>query len=170
MARAGVIKVDSPTVQRIGINIFLQLVVNFKWQKWWRKGDIKSAFLQGKERDVDALGKLYLRPPKNRALPGVPQGSLLEVIRSVYGLPDAPRAWWEELSGFMKEIGFQSSRVEPAFMVHYRENGSIGAIAIIHVDDLMVASDGSKEAEALVERLHKRYPFGEWVDLSLIHI
>ena len=59
LARAGVIKVDSPTVQRIGINIFLQLVVNFRWQKWWRKGDIKSAFLQGKERDVSALGKLY---------------------------------------------------------------------------------------------------------------
>ena len=83
---------------------------------------------------------------------------MLEVVRSVYGLPDAPRAWWEELSGFMKEIGFQSSRVGPASMIHDRENGSIGAIAIIHVDDLMIANDGSKETEALVEKLHQRYP------------
>ena len=152
LARAGVIKVDSPTVQRIGINIFLQLVVNFRWQRWWRKGDIKSAFLQGKERDVDALGKLYLRPPRGRPLPGVPQGALLEVVRSVYGLPDAPLAWWEELSGFLKEIGFVSSRVDPAFMIHYLPNGSTGAIAIIHVDDLVIANDGSKETEELVEK------------------
>ena len=51
-------------------------------------------------------------------------------------------------------------------MVHYLPNGSIGAMAIIHVDDLMIANDGSKETEALVEKLHKRYPFGEWVQVA----
>ena len=39
-------------------------------------------------------------------------------------------------------------------------------MAIIHVDDLVIASDGSKETEALVEKLHKRYPFGEWVQVA----
>ena len=83
----------------------------------------------------------------------------------MYGLPDAPRAWWEELHGFMEEIGFQSSRMDPAFMIHYLPDGSIGAMAIIHVDDLMIAGDGSKAMEALIERLHSKYPFGEWVNV-----
>ena len=83
----------------------------------------------------------------------MPQGALLEVVRSVYGLPDAPRACWEELSGFMKEIGFVSSRVGPAFMIHYLPNGSIGATAIIHVDDLMIANSGSRVAEESSEEI-----------------
>ena len=60
LARAGLIKVDSPTIQRVGIMIFLQLIANFGWTQHWRKGDIKAAFLQGKERDVEANGRLYI--------------------------------------------------------------------------------------------------------------
>ena len=90
VAKAGLVKVDSPTVQRMGVMVFLQLTVKFKWTQFWRKGDVKAAFLQGKERDTDTLGKLYLRQPRSRKLPGVPNGCLLEVLRSVDGSPDAP--------------------------------------------------------------------------------
>ena len=101
LAKAGLIKVDSPTVQRMGIMMFLQLTVNFKWKHHWRKGDVKAAFLE-------TLGKLYLRQPKIRRLPGVPEGCLHEVLRSVYGLPDAPRAWWEEFTGFRLSLGIHT--------------------------------------------------------------
>ena len=96
--------------------VFLQLTVNFKWTHRWRKGDVQTAFLQGKKRDTDTLGKLYLRQPKSRRLPGVPEGCLLEVLRSVYGLPDAPRAWWEEFTGFLLSLGFTHSRIDVAFL------------------------------------------------------
>ena len=64
LAREGLVKVDSPTIQRVGVMIFLQMTVNFGWTKHWRSGDIKAAFLQGKERDSEKLGKLYLSLPK----------------------------------------------------------------------------------------------------------
>ena len=98
LARAGLIKAESPTIQRVGVMIFLQLTVNNKWIKHWRKGNVKAAFLQGKERDTEQYGHLYLRPPKGKTLAGVKQGCFLEVVRSVYGSPDAPRAWWEDLT------------------------------------------------------------------------
>ena len=66
MAKAGLVKLDSPTVQRVGIMVFLQLVANFGWTDTWRKGDVSSAFLQGTERD-QSLGKLYLRSPRTRS-------------------------------------------------------------------------------------------------------
>ena len=45
MAKAGLVKLYSLEVQRIGITIFLQIIANFRWFKTWRKGDISSAFL-----------------------------------------------------------------------------------------------------------------------------
>ena len=58
LAKAGLIKVDAPTVQRVGVMLFLQLIVNLKWQNGWRKADVKAAFLQGKDRDAKAYGDL----------------------------------------------------------------------------------------------------------------
>ena len=84
MALEGKAKLDSPTVQRIGIMIFLQLTANFSWYDTWRKGDISSALLQGAERDVATKGRLFLEPPRGRPLKGVAQGDLQRVLKSVY--------------------------------------------------------------------------------------
>jgi len=100
LAMSGQVKLDSPTVQRVGVMVFLQLLVNFGWLKTWWKADITAAFLQGKDRDVEQRGRLYLYPP-NQPLEGVGPRCLLEVIKSVYGLPDAPRAWFEELTEYV---------------------------------------------------------------------
>ena len=37
---------------------------------------------------------------------------------------------------------------------------------ILHVDDLMIAGDGSPATEDVIEKLHKRFPFGEWVKVK----
>ena len=44
-ALRGMAKLDSPTVQRLGAMIFLQLVLNLGWTQDWIKCDISSAFL-----------------------------------------------------------------------------------------------------------------------------
>jgi len=162
LAMAGMAKLDSPTVQRVGIMVFLQLTANFKWIKTWRKGDISSAFLQGQNREVETKGRLFLEPPRGRPLAGVDPGDLLEVLKSVYGLPDAPRAWWEEVTGYLRSVGFQHGRMDVAFMIYYHDNGSVGAMIILHVDDIMVSTDGSKQVEDAVEKFRTKYPFGEW--------
>ncbi len=89
---------------------------------------------------------------------GVNKGDILEVLKSVYGLPDAPRAWWEEVTGYVRTQGFQHSRMDVAFMVKYHDDGSIGAMVILHVDDVSVATDSSKKTEAAVEPFHQKYP------------
>ena len=48
--------------------------------------DVKTAFLSGKDSDR----ALYFRPPKE-GLPGVEEGSLIKIIKGVYGLKEAPR-------------------------------------------------------------------------------
>ncbi len=92
LAIRGALKLGSPTVQRTGLMVFLQLSAIFGWHTHRRKGDITGAFLQGrKQARRGVFGELYLLPPA-RPLKGVALGSLLRVLKSVYGLPDAPRA------------------------------------------------------------------------------
>ena len=59
LAKAGLVKLDSPTVQRVGIMIFLQLVCNFDWFDTWRKGDISSAFLQELNETIQKANYIY---------------------------------------------------------------------------------------------------------------
>ena len=86
------------------------------------------------------------------------------MLKSVYGLPDAPRAWWEEVTGFLRECGFRHCRLDPAFLIWYHPDGSVGMITVLHVDDIMIASDGTKETERIVNQVHRKYPFGDWLD------
>ena len=48
----------------------------------------------------------------------------------------------------------------------YLPDGSIGILIIIHVDDIMLSSDGTKATEAIVQKIHDKYPYGEWVNVS----
>jgi len=103
-----------------------------------------------------------LEPPRGRPLAGVDPGDLLEVLKSVYGLPDAPRAWWEEVTGHLRSVGFQHGRMDVAFMIYHHENDFVGAMIVLHVDDIMVSTDGSKQVEEAMEKFRTKYPFGEW--------
>ena len=80
----------------------------------------------------------------------------------MYGRPDAPRAWYEQISNFiMNEMGYERSILDPALFV-LRENGAPISMLVLHVDDLMIATNGCDTAEKTVDLLFNRFPFGEW--------
>ena len=111
LANQGLIKLDSPTVHRVGVMIFLQLTVNLGWCDNWFKGDVTTAFLQGQDRDIASRGRLFLELPSKYlgVFQGLPIGALFEVIKSVYGLPDAPQVWWEEVTRCIVTVFWFSS-------------------------------------------------------------
>jgi hypothetical protein len=98
-------------------------------------------------------------------LEGVPAGSLLRVRKSVYGLPGAPRAWYEELIEALSGMGLEVTRVDSAFLT-FRRDGRLTAMLILHVDDLMLATDGSEGMRALTDKVKDRFPFGEWLKVA----
>lgn len=151
--------VDSPTVQRITTFFFLHCVVSWNWLSSWRVGDVSNAFLQG---DIPKGQKLYMEQPI-RGLPSVEPGILFRLQKSVYGLPEAPRMWYESLCRILvDELHFEKSCLDPALFFLRNSHGKIICLLATHVDDIMVAGNGSVEAEGAIENLHKRLPFGEW--------
>ena len=56
--------------------------------------------------------------------------------------------------------------MDPAFLVYYKPDGDVAGILILHVDDIMVATDGSSEVQSKVNNFHNKYPFGEWTHVA----
>ena len=59
---------------------------------------------------------LYLRQPR-QGLPGFELGQVVEVINSVYGLPDAPRAWFDALVSVLLSLGWFQSKLDPVLFL-----------------------------------------------------
>lgn len=156
---SGEVRVDAPTVQHSSLTTFLHLVASLGWIEHWRSGDISSAFLQGEESKGEPL---YMFPP-SIGLPEVDTNQILRLKRPVYGRPDAPRAWYEQISSFIiDKMGFERSILDPAMFIHRKSNGEPDGMLVLHVDDLMVATDGNDVIEQKVKLLCDRFPFGEW--------
>ena len=72
----------------------LQIIASEKWMLHIM--DVEGAFLQGEELKR-AGGRIFARVPRE-GIPGVDPSSVIELCKCVYGLMDAPRKWWENLT------------------------------------------------------------------------
>nr|GEW52366.1 ribonuclease H-like domain-containing protein [Tanacetum cinerariifolium] len=89
---------DAPIIEEIkAIGIFLALASYMGFIVY--QMDVKSAFLYGK---IDE--KLYVSQPPSFIDPKFPN-KVYKVVKALYGLHQAPRAWYATLSTFLKEDG-----------------------------------------------------------------
>ena len=51
-------------------------------------------------------------------------------------------------------------------MIWYHDNGNVGIMIVLHVDDVMVPYDVSGLTRRIVQKLYEKYKFGEWVCVS----
>ena len=91
------VRTDSPTISKQALKVALAVTVD----KGWRicSVDAKSAFLQGTsiEREV------FVKPP--REFHGKFGKTVWRLKKVLYGLKDAPRAWYVRVDQFLKSLG-----------------------------------------------------------------
>ena len=106
-----VIQTDSPTATRPGFRLACQAAANNGWDLCHI--DLKTAFLQGEpfnaERDVVAQ-----LPPEA----GLPPYMGARLVKSAYGLKDAPRLWWNRLDTTFRRIGMIPTRADRCCVGH----------------------------------------------------
>ena len=76
--------------------------------------DLKTAFLQGETYDLER--RVIRQLPSDIGLPPCLVGLC---TRSVYGLADAPRRWWNRLDKFLISLGIQPTRADRCTYVCY---------------------------------------------------
>jgi hypothetical protein len=82
-----------------------------------------------------------------------------ELLKSAYGLCNAPLLWYEELKGALLNLGFQISPLDPClYVLPKRGQKGIHGLVGIHVDDGLGAGD--QVFDEAIQKLETKYPFG----------
>ena len=87
----------------------------------------------------------------------VAQGEIGKVYRlrkSLYGLKQSPRAWFDKFSQVVEEFGMQMSKSDHS--VFYRNSSSNIIIPVVYVDDIVIIGSNSKSISSLKSFLHNQ--------------
>ena len=132
---------DSPTLQKESRSLILQYCASRKW--WIRSFDIKTAFLRGSRRDDRILG---VDPPEElRRKLGLRPLEICELLKSAYGLVNAPFLWYQELREALMTIGFSLSPLDPCLFTLQGKEGHVHGHVGVHVDDGLCCGDAQFE-------------------------
>nr|GEZ85362.1 putative ribonuclease H-like domain-containing protein [Tanacetum cinerariifolium] len=108
--------------------------------------DVKSAFLYGTIKE-----EVYVYQPPGFEDHGYPD-KVYKVVKALYGLHQAPRAWYKTLANYLLENGFQRGKIDQTLFIK-RQKGNI-LLVQVYVDDVIFGST-SKELCKAFEKLMK---------------
>jgi len=114
----------SPTAKSTSIRTLLALCALLKWKT--SQVDVYVAFLNAELKE-----QVYCIPPPPVVLP---KGHAWLLGKSLYGLVQSPRAWYQMLTKKLTDIGFRTSPYDPCVYVHITDT----IIISVHVDDIRI--------------------------------
>ncbi|CAI7829402.1 unnamed protein product [Closterium sp. NIES-53] len=109
--------------------------------------DISTAFLNGVlEEDV------YMMQP-----PGYEDrtGRVCKLEKSIHGLKQAPRCWYQKLAAVLEEMGFRTSSCDGSLFL--KGEGEKLVLFLVYVDDILLFSSSMKEIQKVQQQLMKNF-------------
>ncbi|GJW77371.1 putative ribonuclease H-like domain-containing protein [Tanacetum coccineum] len=108
--------------------------------------DVKSAFLYGTiEEEVYVTQSPGFKDPDH-------PNKVYKVVKALYGLHQAPRAWYENLANYLLSNGFQRGKIDPTLFIK-KQKGDI-LLVQVYVDDIIFGSTNKELCNAF-EKLMK---------------
>ncbi|GKE14406.1 uncharacterized mitochondrial protein-like protein, partial [Tanacetum coccineum] len=116
--------------------------------------DVKSAFLYGKIKE-----EVYVCQPPGFEDPEF-SNRVYKVEKALYGLHQAPRAWYETLSTYLLDNGFQRGQIDKTLFIK-RVKGDI-LLVQVYVDDIIFGSTRNEmctDQDKYVDEILKKFGF-----------
>ncbi|XP_020261941.1 uncharacterized protein LOC109837959 [Asparagus officinalis] len=145
----------APVAKMSTIRTLISLAVNGGWKL--HQLDVKNAFLHG-----DLVEEVYMEIPLGF---GTDQtvGKVCRLKKSLYGLKQSPRAWFDRFRKAMIGMGYQ--QINADHTVFFRRSESHITMLTVYVNDMIITGDDEKEIAQLKVRLGKEF---EVKDLGLL--
>ena len=144
----------APVVKLTSIRVILSIGAALKLVI--HQMDVKSAFLNG---DLDE--EIFMNVPE-----GIDRNTdvICRLLRSLYGLKQASRAWNRRLDDFLIKEGFV--RLEADHSVYIRRSKECLHIILVHVDDLLLLADSEESMSHIKGVLSTEF---EMTDCGPVH-
>ncbi|GJR65239.1 putative ribonuclease H-like domain-containing protein [Tanacetum coccineum] len=120
--------------------------------------DVKSAFLYGKIEE-----EVYVCQPPGFEDPDFPD-KVYKVEKALYGLHQAPRAWYETLSTYLLDNGFQRGKIDKTLFIK-RHKGDI-LLVQVYVDDIIFGSTKKELCIAFEKLMHEKFQMSSMGELT----
>ena len=124
--------------------------------------DIKAAYLNGKLTSNEVI---FMRQP-----PGYKEskGRVLRLLKSLYGLKQAGRRWYQKLVKIMTNLGFTRCEGDQAMFYRRSEDKGTLIIMLVHVDDCTIVRKSKKLIECFKTEIAKYVDITNLSDLHWI--
>nr|GEX01775.1 putative ribonuclease H-like domain-containing protein [Tanacetum cinerariifolium] len=109
--------------------------------------DVKSAFLHGKIKE-----KVYVCQPPGFEDLDYPD-KVYKVEKSLDGLHQAPRAWYETLAKYLLDNGFHRGKIDQTLFIKRQKED----ILLVHVDDIIFGSTKKELCTEFEELMHHKF-------------
>ena len=132
----------APVIDFTLVKLFLAIAIQRKWLV--RQIDFHNAFVNGNlEREV------YVELPKHVYAENERMRTVMRLRKSLYGLREAPKIWYELLSSELKSAGLTEMQNAPCVFT------SIGLLVMCYVDDILIIGESEKLIRKLIERISR---------------
>ncbi|GJS69546.1 putative ribonuclease H-like domain-containing protein [Tanacetum coccineum] len=117
-----------------------------------------SAFLYGTIEE-----EVYIHQPLGFVDPAHPN-KVYKVIKALYRLHQAPRAWYETLSSFLMENGFRRGTIDKTLFIKKKKNDIM--LVQVYVDDIIFGSTKKSMCTEFEDCMHKRFQMSSMGELT----
>jgi len=148
-------EVFAPVARLESVRLLLALAASEGWAV--HHMDVKSAFLNG-----ELLEDVYVEQPPGFVVKNQ-EKKVLHLIKALYGLRQAPRAWYSKLDESLIKLGFTRSTSEHA--VYLRGAGARRLIVGVYVDDLVITGGNPGDISIFKEEMKATFRMS---DLGLL--
>ena len=134
----------APVTKLNTIRILLALVASLNWKI--NQFDVKNVFLHDDLKEkiyMDLLSGYYV---------SAPPGTVCHLKKTIYGLKQFGRTWFETLCNAMKSMGYSHDHGDDTLFMKHLDSGTV-TIPLVYVDDIIVTGNNAEESKSLSQRL-----------------
>ncbi|GJY12630.1 putative ribonuclease H-like domain-containing protein [Tanacetum coccineum] len=149
-------EVFAPVARIEAIRIFLAYASYMGFMVY--EMDVKSAFLYGQIEE-----EVYVCQPPGFEDPDHPN-KVYKVVKALYGLHQAPRAWYDTLATYLLSNGFQRGQIDQTLFIK-RHKGHI-LLVQIYVDDIIFGSTKKELCEEFEKLIKDKFQMSSMRELT----
>ena len=138
----------SPVAKLSSVRLFISMAATYDWAL--HQLDVKNAFLNGTLNE-----EVYMEQPPGFVAQGengkVCHGKVCLLRRSLYGLKQSPRAWFDRFCSVVRKFGLIQSKCDHSVFYQNSDAGLI--LLVVYVDDIVITGsnvDGISSLKAFL--------------------
>ncbi|XP_022003043.1 uncharacterized protein LOC110900463 [Helianthus annuus] len=136
----------TPVAKLVTIRTLLAEAVKRNWMI--QQLDVNNAFLHG-----DLEEEVYMKIPDGFAKQG--EAHVCRLRKSIYGLKQASRNWYQKFTKALIELGFRQSKEDYSLFIYKSERSYVAAL--IYVDDVVIVGNDSVKIQHTKDQLDEMF-------------